>query len=105
MVELSGLAPAFGGVTNSALRSETTFMLIFLRVTGIAVLIRGLQVGKIARVNVTLGTDCQGVNANQREFNFVVIKVRAVGVNAIVTCLAVRPKGQDVFLGKYLIDI
>lgn len=105
MIELSGLAPAFGGMTNSALRSKTAFMLILLRVTGVAVLIGSLQVGKIARVDVALGTGCQDVNPNQMKFNFIVVKIGAVGVNAIVACLAVRPKGQDMFLSKYLIDI
>ena len=75
MIELGRFSPAFRSMTNSAFRSEATFMLVILRVTGIAILGSGLQVGEVARIDVALRTSCQRMDANQMERNFIMVKV------------------------------
>ena len=75
MVELGGFSPAFGSMANSTFRSEPTLMLVILRVTGIAILGGGLQIGEVARVDMALGTCCKSVNSNKLERNLIMVKV------------------------------
>ena len=75
MVELGRFSPAFGSMANSAFRSEPTLMLVILRVTGIAILGSGLQVGEVARIDMALRTSRQRMDANQMERNFIMVKV------------------------------
>lgn len=105
MIELCRLAPAFRVVTDTALGAKSSLVLIILGMTGIAVLGRGLQVFQITGIDMTLGTGGQRMDPQQRKGHLIVVEFRAVGVNAVMTGLAVCPKRKDVILGKNRIEV
>lgn len=71
--------------------------------TGDARLWSVLKVNKLARVNMALGADQRRVFADQVERNFVVVKVRPMRFDSIMTGHAVCAERQEMFCGEYLI--
>ena len=95
-----GRFPTIGCVTCSAFGSKLTVVMVILFMTGETRLGSGLQISKFARVDMALGTSQRRVFANKIEWHFIMIKDRAMRINAIVTGHTVRAEGQEMFGGE-----
>lgn len=94
MVNACGL-PCVWRMARRTVRAELSIMEVILLMTGVTFLGCGTQVGKTAVVDMTCRTFCLGVLADQVERNFIMIKSRAMRIDAIVTGHTVRPEGQN----------
>jgi len=80
--------------------SKLTVVMVIFFMTGETRLGSGLQISKFARVDMALGTSQRRVFTNKIEWHFIMIKDRAMRINAIVTGHTVRAEGQEMFGGK-----
>ena len=62
-----------------------------------------LQVSELARIDMALGTDQRRMFADQIERNFVMVKVRPMRFDSVMTGHAVCAERQEMFRGEYLI--
>jgi hypothetical protein len=100
-----GRFPSFRSMTGGTICSKLPVMEIILLMTGITLLGCGLHVSDGAVIKVTVGAGCQSVFTDQFEWESVMVEVRTVRVNSIVTSHAVRPECQEVLRCKCLVNL
>jgi hypothetical protein len=93
-----GILPATGIVARATILPKRSFVGVVRRVTGIAILWSGLQVGERARALVAASAVHIDVSARKGKCLAIVVKSRAVGIQAIVANEACLPKGDFVGL-------
>ena len=87
--------PRVGCMAGRAVGAKLTVMEVILLVAGVTFLRRGAQVGEAAVIDVTCRTLRLSMLADQVEWNFIMVKSRAMRINAIMTGHTVRPEGQN----------
>lgn len=80
-------------------------MLIVLLMTSETILRGGLHVRNRAVVEVTLGAGRSRVFANQSKRDFIMVELRAVRIDSVVTSHTVHPKREGVSLSESFIDL